>query len=84
MQGKKLQLKEALLKAYHGSGKDPSNHEVLLEAAQPVGLDATQGRRVLESGEYVDEVRGEVAEFRSMGISSVPSMIVDNRYLTGG
>ncbi|MGT2455452.1 DsbA family oxidoreductase [Cupriavidus basilensis] len=84
-QGKKLPLKEALLKAYHGSGKDPSNHDVLLEAAQSVGLDVTQGRRVLESGDYADEVRGEVAEFQSMGINSVPSIIFDNRYLvTGG
>lgn len=84
-QGKKLALKEALLKAYHGFGKDPSNHEVLLEAAQAVGLDATQGRRVLESREYADAVRGEVAEFQSMGIDSVPSIIFDHRYLvTGG
>lgn len=83
--GKKLSLKEALLKAYHGSGKDPSNHEVLLEAARSVGLDGTQARRVLESGEYADEVRGEVAHFQSMGINSVPSIIFDNRYLvTGG
>ena len=83
-QGKKLPLKEALLQAYHGNGKDPSNHEVLLEAAQSVGLDATQGRRVLESGEYGDEVRAEVAEFQSMGINSVPSIIFDNRYLVSG
>lgn len=83
-QGKKLPLKEALLNAYHGSGKDPSNHDVLLEAAQSVGLDATQARRVLESGEYADEVRREVAEFQSMGISSVPSIIFDNRYLVSG
>lgn len=60
--------KEALLKAYHGDGKDPSNHEMLLESAQSVGLDATQGRRVLESGEYADAVRAEVAEFQAMGI----------------
>ncbi|WER48303.1 DsbA family oxidoreductase [Cupriavidus sp. WKF15] len=84
VQGKKLALKEALLKAYHGSGKDPSNHEVLLEAARSVGLDATQAQRVLESGEYADEVRGEVAQFQSMGISSVPSIIFDKRYLVSG
>jgi len=84
-QGKTLALKEALLKAYHGNGKDPSNHQVLLEAVQSVGLDAAQARRVLESSEYVDEVRREVAEFRSMGINSVPSILFDNRYLvTGG
>lgn len=84
-QGKALPLKEALLKAYHGNGKNPSHHEVLLEAAQSVELDATQARRVLESGEYADDVRREVAELQAMGINSVPSLIFDNRYLvTGG
>jgi len=84
-QGKKLPLKLALLKAYHGESKDPSNHDVILEAAQSVGLDAQEARRVLESDAYGDEVRAEVAEFQSMGINSVPSIIFDNRYLvTGG
>ncbi|WP_019449991.1 DsbA family oxidoreductase [Cupriavidus sp. BIS7] len=84
-QGKKLQLKLALLQAYHGAGKNPSNHDVIVEAAQSVGLDADEARRVLESDAYADEVRAEVAEYQSMGINSVPSVIFDNRYLvTGG
>ncbi|QYY33152.1 MULTISPECIES: DsbA family oxidoreductase [Cupriavidus] len=83
-QGKALALKEALLKAYHGNGKDPSNHEVLLEAVKAAGLDAAQAQRVLESGEYAAEVRAEVAEFQAMGINSVPSIIFDNRYLVAG
>ena len=40
IEGKQLPLKLALLRAYHADGKDPSNHEVLVEAAQSVGLDA--------------------------------------------
>ncbi|TPQ39246.1 DsbA family oxidoreductase [Cupriavidus pinatubonensis] len=83
-QGKALALKEALLKAYHGNGKNPSNHEVLLEAVKAAGLDAAQAQRVLESGEYAAEVRAEVAEFQAMGINSVPSIIFDNRYLVAG
>jgi predicted DsbA family dithiol-disulfide isomerase len=84
-QGKKLPLKLALLKAYHGAGKDPSNHDVIVEAAQSAGLDGAEARRILESDAYADEVRAEVAQFQSMGINSVPSVIFDNRYLlTGG
>lgn len=83
-QGKKLPLKEALLQAYHGNGKDPSNHEVLLDAVQAAGLDAVRARRVLESGESAAEVRAEVAEFQAMGINSVPSILFDNRYLVAG
>ncbi|PMS33383.1 putative DsbA family dithiol-disulfide isomerase [Trinickia symbiotica] len=85
IEGKQLPLKQALLQAYHGDGKDPSDHNVLVEAAQAVGLDATKARDVLEGGDYADEVRAEEEEFRAMGIQSVPSIIFNRRYLlTGG
>ncbi|TWG81857.1 putative DsbA family dithiol-disulfide isomerase [Cupriavidus gilardii J11] len=83
--GKQLPLKLALLRAYHSDGKDPSDHEVLLEAAQSVGLDATAARRVLDSDAYADEVRDEERDYQQMGIQSVPSIIFNDRYLvTGG
>jgi predicted DsbA family dithiol-disulfide isomerase len=83
--GKQLPLKLALLQAYHGEGKDPSNREVLVEAAQSVGLDAAKAREVLESGDYADEVRAQEEEYQAMGIQSVPSIIFNRRYLlTGG
>ncbi|MBX4420948.1 DsbA family protein, partial [Mycobacterium tuberculosis] len=66
-------------------GKDPSNHDVLLEAAQSVGLDVAEARNVLDSDAFADEVRDEEREYQSMGIQSVPSVIFNNRYLvTGG
>lgn len=84
-QGRQLPLKQALLRAYHGQGKDPSNHDVLLEAAQSVGLDVAEARNVLDSDAFADEVRDEEREYQSMGIQSVPSVIFNNRYLvTGG
>ena len=85
IEGKQLPLKLALLRAYHGDGKDPSDHDVLVEAAQSVGLDATAARDVLQSGRYADEVRAEEREYQAMGIQSVPSIIFNGRYLvTGG
>ncbi len=85
IEGRQLPLKLALLRAYHGEGKDPSSHDVLVEAAESVGLDAAQARHILQSGGYADEVRAEEREYQAMGIQSVPSIIFDNRYLvTGG
>jgi predicted DsbA family dithiol-disulfide isomerase len=85
LEGKQLPLKLALLRAYHGEGKDPGNHDVLVEAAQSVGLDAAQAREVLQSGAYADEVRAEEQQYQQMGINSVPSIIFNDRYLlTGG
>lgn len=85
IEGKQLPLKLALMQAYHSDGKDPSNRDVLVEAAQTVGLDADQARDVLDSGRYADEVRAEVRDFQALGIQSVPSIIFNRRYLvTGG
>ncbi|RKT22361.1 putative DsbA family dithiol-disulfide isomerase [Paraburkholderia sp. RAU2J] len=85
IEGKQLPLKIALLQAYHSDGKDPSNHDVLLEAAQSVGLDAVQARDILTSGIYADEVRAEEQNNQEMGIQSVPAIIFNRRYLvTGG
>lgn len=84
IQGKQVPLKMALLRAYHSDGKDPSNHEVLVEAAQSVGLDAGEARGVLQSGQYADEVRAEEHKYQAMGIQSVPAFIFNNRYLVSG
>jgi predicted DsbA family dithiol-disulfide isomerase len=85
IEGKQLPLKLALLHAYHSEGKDPSNHDVLVEAAQSVGLDAAQARAVLESTDYAEDVRAQESEAQSLGIQSVPSIIFNQRYLvTGG
>ena len=85
IEGKQLPLKLALLQAYHGDGKDPSNRDVLVEAAQSVGLDAAKARDVLNGNEYADEVRAEEQQFQAMGIQSVPSIVFNQKYLvTGG
>lgn len=84
IEGKQVPLKLALLKAYHTDGKDPGQHDTLIDAAQSVGLDAAQAREVLESGRFADEVRAEQQEYRAMGIQSVPAVIFNGRYLVSG
>ncbi|CAD6527252.1 hypothetical protein LMG28727_02243 [Paraburkholderia kirstenboschensis] len=84
LEGKQLPLKLELLRAYHSEGRDPSNHDVLVEAAQTVGLDANAARNVLQNGDYADEVRAEEQEFQSHGIQSVPAIIFNRRYLVSG
>jgi predicted DsbA family dithiol-disulfide isomerase len=84
IEGKQLPLKLALLRAYHGEGKNPADFQVLLDAARNVGLDEAKAREVLESGEYADDVRAEEREFQQLGIQSVPAFIFDRKYLVSG
>ncbi|CAD6559028.1 hypothetical protein LMG27952_06766 [Paraburkholderia hiiakae] len=84
IEGKQLALKLALLRAYHGEGKDTSDHAVLVAAAQSVGLDADQAREILASGQYADEVRAEEHEYQAAGVQSVPAIIFNQQYLISG
>ncbi|MEM5398830.1 MULTISPECIES: DsbA family oxidoreductase [Paraburkholderia] len=84
IEGKQLPLKLALLRAYHGEGKDTSDHAMLVAAAQSVGLDADKARAVLESGQYADEVRAEEHEYQAAGVQSVPAIIFNQQYLVSG
>jgi predicted DsbA family dithiol-disulfide isomerase len=84
LQGKQRELKHALLKAYHGDGRNPGAHDVLLELAGAVGLDVAAAREVLESGAYTDEVRAAEAMWQQAGIHSVPSIVINDRHLIQG
>jgi predicted DsbA family dithiol-disulfide isomerase len=85
LEGKQLELKLALLRAYHSDGKDVSNRDVLAQTAQSVGLDEQKARAILQGTDYADEVRAEEEQSQAMGIQSVPSIIFNEKYLvTGG
>ncbi|NML17615.1 DsbA family oxidoreductase [Azohydromonas caseinilytica] len=84
LQGRQLELKRALLKAYHADDLNPSDPAVLLAAAREAGLDEAEGRQVLEEGRYAEEVREQEHRWQRLGIQSVPSVIVNERYLIQG
>jgi predicted DsbA family dithiol-disulfide isomerase len=84
LEGKQLPLKQALLRAYHGEGRDVSNRDVLVDVASSVGLNADKAREILASDTYAAEVRAEEREFQQLGIQSVPAIIFDRQYLVSG
>jgi predicted DsbA family dithiol-disulfide isomerase len=77
-------LKHALLKAYHGEGRNPGAHDVLVELAAQVGLDATEAAAVLREGRYTAEVREAERAWQQAGIQSVPAIVIDRRHLISG
>lgn len=77
-------LERALLRAYHGEGLDPGEHNLLVRLAGEAGLDAEQAQRVLGEGRYAAQVRAAEAHWQALGISAVPSVIVDQRHLIQG
>lgn len=83
-EGAQVALKQALLQAYHGDGENVSDPQVLQRLAQQVGLDAARAREVLASDAYADAVREREQFYQSQGVSGVPAVIIDDRYLISG
>lgn len=81
---RQLALKRCLLQAYHGDGLNPSDREVLADAAQKAGLSREEALAVLEDGRFADDVRTAEREWQQKGIRAVPSVVVDGRHLIQG
>ncbi|MFH1804906.1 MAG: DsbA family oxidoreductase [Pseudomonadota bacterium] len=84
-EGKQTDLKLALFRAYFQDGENPGDPDVLKRACEEVGLSPEDAAAILISDQYADTVRAEEAEFQKAGISSVPTYIVNGKYvITGG
>jgi predicted DsbA family dithiol-disulfide isomerase len=84
IEGRQSALKHALFTAYFTQGRNPSDHDVLVEAAEQAGLDPAAAREVLESGAYAAEVRAAEQLWHSRGVSAVPAVIINDKYLISG
>jgi predicted DsbA family dithiol-disulfide isomerase len=84
LEGKQAELKLALLEAYFTHGENVSSHEALVRVAGEAGLDSTEARTVLTEQRYADEVHERERFYQAQGIRSVPSIIINERYLIQG
>lgn len=81
---KQAELKNALFKAHFTHGQNVSDHKVLADIAAAVGLDPKAAKGILESNQYADEVRQKEAFWQQNGITSVPTIIINNKYAISG
>lgn len=84
LEGRGLDLKRALLRAYHGEGRNPGAADVLVELAGAVGLDAARAKAIAEGDEFASEVRQCERFWHERGVSAVPTLVVDDRYVIEG
>jgi predicted DsbA family dithiol-disulfide isomerase len=84
LEGKQLEMKEALFAANFTQQKSTSDHAVLVEAAKAAGLDPDRARAILASDEFIADVRAEQALWRNRGINAVPSVIFEGRWMVQG
>lgn len=75
---------EGVFKAYWEDDRDIGDIDVLCEIAKAIDLDAAGMRAALESRELAPYVEEKLAMAKSYGISAVPSLIINNKYLLRG
>jgi predicted DsbA family dithiol-disulfide isomerase len=77
-------MKERLLRAYFAEGELISDHDTLLRLAAEVGLVEQEVRELLAGERYADEVREDKRTASELGITAVPTFVVDRKLGASG
>ena len=77
-------LKKALFKAHFTDNRNVSDHQVLIDIAGDIGLDQEVTKGILASDEFAEEVRQLEQLWQRSGITSVPTVIINNQYAISG
>lgn len=77
-------IKKELLATYFALAISMDDPENLIDAVRRAGLDADRAREILTSTEFEAETRASEQKYLGLGISSVPSLILNDKYLLQG
>lgn len=70
----------AMFKAYFDELEDIGKVDTVVRVAESVGLDGTELRAALESGEYRQAVDDGIRWSRQIGVTGVPTFVFDEQY----
>jgi predicted DsbA family dithiol-disulfide isomerase len=77
-------VKERFMRAYFTESEPVGDPEALTRLAVNAGLDETDVKAVLTSGQYATDVIADEQQAAAYGISGVPFFVVDGRYGVSG
>ncbi|GID97600.1 DsbA family protein [Amorphoplanes digitatis] len=79
-----LSMIEALQRAHFTDGVDLGSHTELARLADSIGLDGQAAHAYLATPAGTDAVNADLAEARQLGITSVPTFVVDRKFAIQG
>lgn len=82
--GKGNEFHKVIFHKVYTAGQDPSQWDVLCSAAKEVGLDADEMHRDVESGKYTSNVAEQVQWAYQIGVSGVPTYVINDHYALVG
>ena len=69
-------MSQGLYRAFFEQGRDINDVAVLEDVVRDAGLDPAAMRRALESGAFAEAVRADLELGATLGVRSVPTMLV--------
>ena len=75
---------KVVFRKVYAEGQDPSQWEVLRAAAEEVGLDADEMQREVEREKYKTNVEDQVRWAYQIGVTGVPTYVINDRYAIVG
>lgn len=78
------EMKQALLEAYFTNGENVADDEVLIAAAARAGIERSVAEAWLASDDGDAEVRRDIIEAGELGITAVPTFVIDGRWAIPG
>jgi len=82
--GKGNEFHKVIFRKIYAEGEDPSQWDVLRSAAQEVGLNADEMQRDVENEKYTANVTDQVRWAYQIGVTGVPTYVINNRYAIVG
>src|ERR1700690_4377932 len=82
--GKANEFHGVAFRKVYAEGEDISQWAVLRSAAEEVGLNANEMQSEVESGKYTEDVAAQVQEAYQIGVTGVPTCVINNRYAVVG
>lgn len=77
-------MKQALLEAYFTDGKNVADDEVLIASAERAGIDRSVAEAWIAGTDGDAEVRRDIIEAGDLGITAVPTFVIDGRWAIPG
>ena len=82
--GKASEFHKSLFRRVYAEGQDPSSWSVLRSTAEEVGLNADEMQQLVESQHYTQFVEEQVRWAQQIGVTGVPTYVINDRYAVVG
>lgn len=77
-------ISERLLHDHFIAGKAIGDNQVLLDIAESCGIERNRAEDVVNSDEFTDDVKLDIAEARQVGVKGVPFFVINEKYAISG